>query len=251
MLTGLAFGGLAVVLMISRIHVGDGQAIDARLVPIALIALVEGGPAGLAAAVPAAAYRLWLGGTGSAAGLLGIFGTALVATLVAAWARRGGGGARLRHTLVLSGGVYAVTALSFFVLGARGVELFAQLWLPFLILTVVGIGAGGRLLADIADAQAAEAARREAEALRAVTLLARTAAHEINNPLMVVTGSLSLLARQLPPDGSDAKRVQRAQEGAERIKEIVARMNQITRVEAEPTRGTVPDMLDIRKSSEP
>lgn len=249
-LTGLVFGGLAVVLMISRIQIGEGVAIDARLVPIALIVLVEGGVAGLAAAIPAAAYRAWLGGSGSIAGLVGIFGTAAVATLVARWARRGGG-TRLRHTLVLSGGVYAVTALSFFVLGARGFALFADVWLAFLILTVAGIGGVGRLLIDIAEAQKAEASRRETEALRAVTLLARAAAHEINNPLMIVTGNLSVLTRYLPADGPEAARVERAQEGADRIKDIVSRMNRITRIETDSAEGQVPDMLDIRKSSEP
>jgi len=248
--TGIPFGGLAVVLMISRIQVSDGVAIDARSVPIALVALVEGGPAAFVAALPAAVYRVWLGGAGLGAGLVGIFGTAAVATLVAAWARRTGG-VRLRHTLMLSGGVYVVTELSFLVLGARGLALFTRVWLPFLILAVVGIGGVGRLLIDIASAQAAEAARREAEALRAVTLLARAAAHEINNPLMVVTTGLTLLTRHLPSDGEDAKWARHATEGAERIKDIVSRMNRITRIEAESGEGGVPDMLDIRKSSEP
>jgi signal transduction histidine kinase len=248
--TGIPFGGLAVVLMISRIQVSDGVSIDARSVPIALVALVEGGPAAFVAALPAAVYRVWLGGAGVGAGLVGIFGTAAVATLVAAWARRAGG-VRLRHTLMLSGAVYVVTELSFLVLGARGLALFARVWLPFLILTVAGIGGVGRLLINIADAQAAEAARREAEALRAVTLLARAAAHEINNPLMVVTTGLTFVARHLPSDGEDAKWARRATEGAERIKDIVSRMNHITRIDAESGGGGVPDMLDIRKSSEP
>jgi len=238
------------VLMISRIQVSDGVWIDARSVPIALIALVEGGPAAFVAALPAAAYRVWLGGAGLGAGLVGIFGTAAVATLVAAWARRAGG-VRLRHTLILSGAVFAVTALSFLVLGARGLALFSRVWLPFLILMVAGIGVVGRLLSDIADAQAAEAARREMEALRAVTLLARAAAHEINNPLMAVTTSLTFVARDLPSDGEGANWLRRATEGAERIKDIVSRMSHITRIDAEPGEGGVPDMLDIRNSSEP
>lgn len=246
---GLVFGGLAVVLMISRIDVGDGVFVDARAIPIAVIALVEGGPAALAAALPAAAYRLWLGGSGLGAGLVGIFGTAAVATVVAAWARRGGG-VRLRHTLLLSGAVYAVTGLSFLVLGARGLALFAQVWLPLLVLTVAGIGGVGRLLTDIAEAQEAEAARREAEALRAVTMLARATAHEINNPLMLVTSGLAFLTRRLPQDGEDVKWAARAKDGASRITEIVARMNQITRIEPMAPHGPLPEMLDIRKSSD-
>src|SRR5688572_924926 len=63
LINGVLFGVLAVVLMRSRIHVGDGHFVDARAVPIALIGLVEGGAAGWLAAAVAAAYRvLWLGG---------------------------------------------------------------------------------------------------------------------------------------------------------------------------------------------
>src|SRR3990167_5747381 len=75
---GLAFGALAVVLMISRIEVAKGIFIDARAVTVALVALVEGWPAGLVAGLVAIAYRLWLGGPGALAGVVGLLGTALV-----------------------------------------------------------------------------------------------------------------------------------------------------------------------------
>jgi nitrogen-specific signal transduction histidine kinase len=87
--------------------------------------------------------------------------------------------------------------------------------------------------------------------MRAVTLLARAAAHEINNPLTIVTGGLQLLGRRLPANSEDAQWIARAAEGAGRIKDIVTRMNEITRIEEEPPRGLLPPMLDIRKSSEP
>ena len=249
--TWLAFGAIAVVLMISRIDVDDGVAVDARLVPIALIALVEGAPAALVAATAAAVYRVYLGGGGMAAGLVGIFGTVLVSWGVAVWARRDGGGIRLRHTVTLSVAVYAVTALSFAVLGGRGLTLFARVWHPLLFVTVAGIGVVGRLISDIAEAQAAETARRESEAMRAVTSLARAAAHEINNPLMVVTGALALLSRHVASNADAAKFAQRAQEGAERITEIVGHMTRLTHLERMPEQTGVPEMLDIRKSSEP
>jgi hypothetical protein len=67
LLNGLAFGLLTVALMISRIEVSPSIFVDARAVPIALVTLVEGGWAGLVAALVAAAYRLWLGGSGSLA----------------------------------------------------------------------------------------------------------------------------------------------------------------------------------------
>src|SRR5262245_63078394 len=92
--------------MISRIEVGQGVFVDARAVPIALITLVEGGWAGLLAALVACVYRVaWLGGSGAPAGVLGLLATAGAAAPVLAWARRGGGGrARPAFTLGLAPG---------------------------------------------------------------------------------------------------------------------------------------------------
>jgi signal transduction histidine kinase len=247
---GLAFGALAVVLMISRIQVRGDYFFDARAVPIALIGLYEGWPAALLAAALPAAYRLWLGGAGAAAGALGIVGTALVTGLAFMWARRDGG-VRARHALTLAGGVYAVTFLSFVALGPRGLELFHPLTLPFLWMSAVGIGCGAYLFRDVVEGQAAEAARRETAELRAVTLLARAAAHEINNPLTIVIGGLSIVGKHLPLESEEGQWVARASQGAERIKEIVVRMNNITQVAEVPPQGMLPPMLDIRKSGEP
>src|SRR2546422_10373593 len=92
LVNGLAFGLLTVALMISRIDVGQGVFVDARAVPIALITLVEGGWAGLLAALVACVYRVaWLGGSGAPAGVLGLLATAGASTLALAWARRDGG----------------------------------------------------------------------------------------------------------------------------------------------------------------
>ena len=246
---GLAFGALAVVLMVARIHVSDGIFVDARAVPIALIALVEGWPAGLLAALVAAGYRVWLGGSGAVAGVLGIFGTAVAAGLIHMWARRDGS-FRARHAAALAGAAFAVTFASFLLLGARGLALFQPVALPLLVLSVVGIGCGAYLFRDVVDSQATEAARREAAELRAITLLARAAAHEINNPLTIVVGGLALVGKRVGTDSEEAQWIARATEGAGRIKEIVARMNNITQVAEAPVRGYLPPMLDIKKSSE-
>ncbi|PYN35419.1 MAG: hypothetical protein DME01_12170 [Candidatus Rokuibacteriota bacterium] len=245
---GLLFGVLTIALMISRIEVGQGTFVDARALPIALITLVEGGGAGLVAALVASAYRASLGGGGAPAGVVGLLATAGAATLALAWARRSGG-VRSRHGFVLGAAVYVLTFASFLVLGARGFELFRRDWLPLLIVSVIGIGGFTRLFVDVVNAQAAEAARRDAAELRAVTLLARAAAHEINNALMVVGGGLAILARRLPADSEDAQWAERARDGVNRVKDIVTRMNTITQIEEVPGRGLLEPMLDIRRSS--
>ena len=249
-ITGLAFGILAVVLMISRIRVHESLFIDARAVPIALVTLIEGWQAGLLAATLAAVYRGWQGGAGAPVGVAGILVTVAVAALARAWARRAG---RLRahHALALAGAVFVVTFLSFLLLGSRGLALFEPLALPFLVMSVVGIVFGAFLLRDIVESQAAESARRDAAELRAVASLARGAAHEINNPLMIVAGGLAILAKRLTAGSEESQWAERAKEGAERIREIVARMNEITEVRQAPEQGQLPPMLDIRKSSEP
>jgi len=244
LLNGLAFGLLTVALMISRIEVSPSLFVDARAVPIALVTLVEGGWAGLVAA----AYRLWLGGSGFLAGVLWLLATAGVAALALAWARREGG-VRARHAFALGGAVFVVTFASFLLLGARGLEMFAREWLPLLVISVGGVGGFTRLFTDVANAQAAEAARREAAELRAITLLARAAAHEINNALMIVAGGLAIVARRLPPGSEDGQWAARAREGIDNVKDIIIRMNAITQIEEVPAQGFLPPMLDIRRSS--
>ena len=246
--TGLTFGILTIALMISRIEVGQGTFVDARAVPIALVTLVEGGWAGLIATLVASAYRFSLGGTGAPAGVAGLLGTAGAATLAVLWARRAGG-VRSRHGFVLGVAVYFITLSTFLLLGARGFELFKRDWLPLLFVSVVGIGGFTRLFVDVVNAQAAEAARRDAAELRAVNLLARAAAHEINNALMIVAGGLAILARRLPAGSEDAQWAARARDGVNTVKDIVTRMNMITQIEEVPGRGALAPMLDIRRSS--
>ena len=156
---------------------------------------------------------------------------------------------------LLFGLIYIALLLFFVALLIRlvydWVQMFARDWLPLLVVSVVGIGGFARLFTDVANAQAAEAARRESAELRAITLLARAAAHEINNALMVVAGGLAILAKHLPADSEDAQWAARAREGVVTVKNIITRMNSITQIEAVPGQGMLPPMLDIRKSSDP
>jgi signal transduction histidine kinase len=249
LVNGLAFGILTVALMISRIEVGQGVFVDARAVPIALITLVEGGWAGLVAALVACLYRaVWLGGSGAPAGVLGLLATAGASALVLRWARRDGG-VRARHAFTLGFAVYIITFVSFLIVGERGIAIFTREWLPLLIISVGGVAGFARLFTDVAGSMAAEAARREAAELRAITLLARAAAHEINNALMIVGGGLTILARRLPADSEDAQWAERARDGVNTVKDIVTRMNTITQIEEVPGRGALAPMLDIRRSS--
>jgi PAS domain S-box-containing protein len=103
---------------------------------------------------------------------------------------------------------------------------------------------------DAAPREALDAARREVLDLRAITLVANAAAHEINNPLTVIVGSIELLQRRLGVDTTETKWIDRAIDASQRIREIIARMTRITRVEASAGFPGVPAMLDIRRSSD-
>ncbi|MBI4241117.1 MAG: PAS domain S-box protein [Candidatus Rokubacteria bacterium] len=358
LVTGVCFGGLTVLMMIQGIAIGGGVHVDARHLPVALIGIFEGWPAAFPAAVIAASYRAWRGGSGAPAGILALLVTALLAGLVH---RRAGGAerVRLRHAFALGGLVFLNTAGSFALLGWKGLELFVVRW-PFLLaITVLGIGLMARLFHDVVqrerllieqarfraiideandaiqivdsetrrilevnrkscelsgctptqmigrdirefwppdlfaestsqadgiahqgrdgntltvdaswrevtyggrryliitfqdarDRLTQEAAQQESAALRSVTELANAAAHEIFNPLAAVMGSLELLALRFTPESTEAGWVRLAKDGSERIRDIVARMRRITKLErAEPVAGI--SMLDLKKSGE-
>jgi DNA-binding response OmpR family regulator len=90
-------------------------------------------------------------------------------------------------------------------------------------------------------------AERESASLRAVTQLANAAAHEINNPLSVITGQLHFLAKDpAVPHG----RVQQIEAAALRIREIVLQMLHLTRLEVAKQYHDQPEMLDLDRSSQ-
>ena len=102
---------------------------------------------------------------------------------------------------------------------------------------------------DITDRKRFENAEREAAALRSVAHLANAAAHEINNPLAVIVGRLTMLGqRALTP--AEGEWVTKALTAARRIQEIVQQMAEITRLAYMPESENIPPALDIRRSSE-
>jgi len=104
------------------------------------------------------------------------------------------------------------------------------------------------VIEDITGQQRAEDAERHSDTLRAVAELANAAAHEINNPLSVITARLELIRRHVDP--AQHPRLDQAVEAAKRIAEIIAHMGRITRMETHPGSAVSP-MLDLRRSSAP
>jgi PAS domain S-box-containing protein len=114
--------------------------------------------------------------------------------------------------------------------------------------------ASGRVLGtsgiarDVTERKRADEAARQAETLLSVTRLANAAAHEINNPLTTILLPLQLLALE-QPDGSESKRrLKVAIDAAERIRLIVARMQQIMKLEVADQSADLPQRLDLLRS---
>jgi len=368
---GLVWGAIAVVLMISRIQTTEGSFVDGRAIPIALIGLFEGWGAGLIAGLAAVVYRIYLGGSGAAAGVVAILAVAVAGGLAHRWA---GGTERVRihHAFVLAVGTFFITFGAFELRGEPGRTLFARVWPSYLLLTVVGLPmlallmqsiverrllaqererfravlddatdavrivdadtqrildcnradcdlsgfaraamlgrdsrqfwpesrgraareepspqargtglaralsvpfltASGRTLAvdcsrraveyrgrryeiviyrDAAERLAGEEARREAASLRSVNLLAQAAAHEINNPLAIIMGYSQMLEDRLAAESEEGTWARTSRKAAGRIRDAVARLNRIVRIESTESTGTLPPILDTERSAE-
>ena len=103
---------------------------------------------------------------------------------------------------------------------------------------------------DAAERLAGEDARHEAASLRSVNLLAQAAAHEINNPLAIITGYVQMLEERLPPGTEESHWAHNCRNAAVRIRDAVARLSRIVRVEATQPTGTLPPILDTKRSTE-
>ena len=370
---GLVFAGVTIWLMWARIQVAENVFVDARAIPIALIALFEGPVAAIAAVVPPVLWRASRGGSGAWAGMGALVLVAALGVLVHAWSRRDGG-VRWHHSAILGIGVFLVTFASFAVLGLPGFQKFAAVWSAYVALYCIGVAVIARLFRDVGDRarlateqarfraildeatdairivdpetrrildvnladcrlsgydrddmigrdlrefvppepalraehealdaevrthgvgqrlglscvdrtgrlvrldvtrrrvrhdgrqydivvardaaprEAFEAAAHEATQLRTATVIAATAAHEINNPLSVVIGSLDLLVREVPEGGRARLLIDRAAGAGVRITDIVARLKQIRRFTEVPVRPNLPQILDLKRSTDP
>ena len=101
---------------------------------------------------------------------------------------------------------------------------------------------------DVTERKRVEEAARQTEVLLSVARLANAAAHEIYNPLTAIMVPLQLLAIEHPAGSNSSKRLKLALESAERIRLIVARMQQVTRLEVADRPAGLPERLDLLKS---
>jgi len=147
---------------------------------------------------------------------------------------------------------------------ARGTGLARALSVPFLTASgrTLAVDCTNRAVAyrgrryeiviyrDAAERLAGEEARREAASLRSVNLLAQAAAHEINNPLAIIMGYSQMLEDRLAAESEEGTWARTSRKAAGRIRDAVARLNRIVRIESTESTGSLPPILDTERSAE-
>ena len=147
---------------------------------------------------------------------------------------------------------------------ARGTGLARALSVPFLTATgrTLAVDCTSRtveyrgrryeivIYRDAAERLAGEEARREAASLRSVNRLAQAAAHEINNPLAIIMGYSQMLEDRLAAESEEGTWARTSRKAAGRIRDAVARLNRIVRIESTESTGTLPPILDTERSAE-
>jgi PAS domain S-box-containing protein len=103
------------------------------------------------------------------------------------------------------------------------------------------------IIIDITDRDRLADVEREAETLRAIARLANAAAHEINNPLAVIMGHLTILELRFKDDDALRQRLEKARNACTRISEMIGKMRQITRVGLLQEAPGLPPIIDLRR----
>jgi len=104
------------------------------------------------------------------------------------------------------------------------------------------------IMRDFSDRRRMEQEQIETERLKTAVDLARTVAHELNQPLTGVVGYCSLIREAMSPDDKFYEDIKKIERQAERIEELIKKFQNIVRVEKKEYLGKE-QMLDIEKSS--
>ncbi len=141
-LSGILFGFSAIAAMMTPLNFAPGIIYDGRSVVIALSALYGGGIASLIASLIAAAYRIWLGGSGIYAGVASIAVSAIIGLFVRRKYRNQPTNIPIQNIVIFSFIVHIVVLLCQLLLPwPMGIEVMKKIGLIYLLTLSGGLAA--------------------------------------------------------------------------------------------------------------
>ncbi|MEE4240993.1 MAG: PAS domain S-box protein [Desulfopila sp.] len=163
-LTGLLFGGVGILVMMTPVHFAPGVIYDGRSIVLSLAGLFGGGLPAALAAVVSGAYRLHLGGAGAWVGVAVIveaaFLGALLHSLRKSDPRWGGTGPLLLFALLVHG---VMLALQLLIPGGVGWDVLRRFGLPIIIFYPLAFVLAAHVFFEGERRQAALAALQQSE----------------------------------------------------------------------------------------
>jgi signal transduction histidine kinase len=256
--SGLLFGAIAVIGMMTPFRAAAGIQYDGRSIIIA-VAGVFGGPlVAVVAGVIAAAYRIWLGGAGTLTGVSVIVESAALGIAYSYMRKRTPKADRWPPLYALALTVHALMlALQFTLLGDVGPSIVRTIWFPVLVLYPIGMLLVCRLMLDQEQRVEDEAALGELneslerkveartdelrsaneqlqEASKAKSQFLRGMSHELRTPLNSVIGFSDLLNRGAVGEINDeqAKQLEMINRSGRRLLSIINDVLDLSRIEA-------------------
>ena len=152
--TGVLFGLMAILVMISPVHQTPGVIYDSRSIVISIAGLFTGGIAAFTASIIASVYRLWVGGMGVYAGIATIFTSALAGAIAhRLWKRTQS--YYNPNFLYLFGIIVSLLMLlcQFLIPWPASINIIKEIWIPVLLLYPLGTVLLGTMIADYENRQ--------------------------------------------------------------------------------------------------
>ncbi len=271
-LSGMLFGGIAVVAMMTPFRAAEGIQYDGRSIILAVSGVFGGPLTATIAAFVAAVYRLGLGGVGATAGVATIIGSAALGVTHHLAARRWPRAMEWPSLLASSMLVHiAMLLFQWTLLGSTGPAMVQRIWLPVLTLYPLGMLLVCRIILDQQERQAAQEAlahmnealehevaeRTEelqaayeqlhaafetqtalnealARASNAKSRFLRAMGHELRTPLNAIIGFSGILRAGLPGPVNDEqfKQLDMINRSGKRLLAIVNDVLDLSRIEA-------------------
>ncbi|MBI5559373.1 MAG: response regulator [Deltaproteobacteria bacterium] len=185
--SGLLFGGVAVIAMMNAVEMAPGVIFDGRSIIIAISGFIGGPVSALITVMMSATYRIWRGGSGMPTGVAVIISSALIGLAYHYLRRRRPDSVRPLHLLAFGFLVHLPMLLLLVnLLGSSSPEIIRQLVAPILIVYPLGTLLVCIVLLDRESRFHAEQALQESHALHAGLIASQNAGiYRVREPKII------------------------------------------------------------------